>query len=209
MSKSSLMQWLDELLNPLNARMQRDMAEMREDLAKRKEMLIPLHLQEELELLSSQYLPLGGKPKKKRAPESGLFTTIYQEPAIAWSFRLYPDKSRQALLVALTAHQEYLYKFREQEIEIVIGPYRVGSLTASRQLISSRKRELLAQYGKGNSSYMPIQVYGREVASLVLPSETPVPMPRTFAYLMEMNENERELLMSLTILEMVRWRVGR
>lgn len=209
MSKSSLMQWLDELLNPLNARMQRDIAEMREDLAKQKGMLIPLHLQEELELLSSQYLPPAGKSRKKRAPESGLFATIYQEPAIAWSYRLYPDKARQAILVACTAHQEYLYKFREQEVEIVIGPYRVGSLTAARQLISSRKRELLAQYGKGNTSYMPILVYGREVASLVLPSETPVPMPRTFAYLMEMNENERELLMSLTILEMVRWRVGR
>lgn len=209
MSKSSLMQWLDELLNPLNARMQRDMAEMREDLAKWKETLIPLHLQEELELLSSQYLPLGGKSKKKRTPESGLFATIYQEPAIAWSYRLYPDKARQAILVARTAEQEYLYKFREQEVEIVIGPYRVGSLTAARQLISSRKRELLAQYGKSNTSYMPVLVYGREVASLVLPSETPAPMPRAFAYLMEMNENERELLISLTILEMVRWRVGR
>lgn len=206
MSKSTFMQWLDELINPLNARIQRDIAAMRDDQALLKNSLVPLR-PEELDLLSSQYLPQEAKKRKKKAPEKGIFATIYQEPFIAWSYQAYDDKDKQAVLVAQTYRQEYLYKRKGREVEIVIGPYRVGILTANGQLISSRKRETLAQFGKGNGSFLPILTYGREVGALVLPSDTSLPMPRAFAYLVaDMNENERELFLSMAILQMVRWK---
>lgn len=205
MAEFSLVQWLEDLLNPLAARITRDMASMRNDLAPWKEKLVPI-MPGEWDLLSSQYVSQSGR-RRKGGPLKGLFSSIYQEPVIAWSYREYQDKNNSALLAARTCKQEYLYKRSGKEVEVVIGPYRVGTLISDGRLISSRKKELLAQLGKGNGTYIPVLVYGREVGAIALPSDTPVPMPRAFAFVLDMAENEMELFLSLAIYELVRQKI--
>ncbi|MBK6621626.1 MAG: hypothetical protein IPH04_15095 [Saprospirales bacterium] len=207
MAEFSLIKWLEDLINPLAARISRDMAAMRNELAPWKEKLVPI-MPGEWDLLSSQYVPQDGR-RRKGAPLKGLFSTIYQESVIAWSYREYQDQNHTALLVARTCKQEYLFKRVGREVEVVIGPYRVGALSADGRLISSRKKELLAQLGKPNGTYIPVLVYGHEVGAIALPSDTPVPMPRAFSFVQDMAENEMELFLALAIYELVRQKINK
>ncbi|MBK8492653.1 MAG: hypothetical protein IPL49_17630 [Saprospirales bacterium] len=208
MAPFSPLKWLDDLLNPLTKRMGRDMEEMRQELAPWKETLVPL-APKEWELLSSYHFPQGGgRKRRKKAPESGLFGTIYQEPVVAWSYKEYPGKGNPAILVARTYGQEYLYKRMGQDVELVIGPYLVGVLLPDGRLVSSRKKELLAKIGQPNGNYQPIWIYGREAGAITLPGESLAPFPRAFAFLVEMNDTERELFLAVAILELVRQKMN-
>jgi len=206
MAEFSFFQWLEDLIDPLSARITRDLASMRNDLAPWKEKLVPI-LPKEWELLSSQYIPQDRR-KRKGAPEKGLFATIYQEPVIAWSYKDYSGRTRSSLLVARTSKQEYLYKRTGTETELIIGPYRVGAIGADGKLISSRRRELLAQLDRSTGTYIPVMVYGKEVGAIALPGDTPVPMPRAFPFVHQMAENEMELFLSLAIYELVRQKIA-
>lgn len=206
MAEFSFFQWLEDLIDPLSGRITRDLASMRHDLAPWKEKLVPI-MPREWELLSSYYIPQERR-KRKGAPEKGLFSTIYQEPVIAWSFKDYPGKKQTSLLVARTSKQEYLYKRTGSDTELIIGPYKVGTIGSDGKLISSRKRELLAQLDRATGTYIPVMVYGKEAGAIALPGDTYVPMPRAFAFVNEMAENEMELFLSLAIFELVRQKIA-
>ena len=207
MAKSPILTWLDNLINPLNSRIQRDIETLRKELEVHREELIPLR-QEERDLLSSQFVPMTGKKRRRRGPTEGFFSTIYHEPVIAWHYKAYHDAAKHALLIARSQRQEYVFRIKNENTELFIGPYLVGVLTSSGRLISSKKRETLAQYGVRNNSYQPIIVYGKDAGALILPAESQAPMPRAFGFLNEMTDIEWDLFLALALVEMVRWKVG-
>jgi hypothetical protein len=209
MSKLPIIQWIEDILNPLPGKMRRDMEAMRAENTEWQEKLESIP-SDEWDLLSRQFIPQPGQKKRKNAPLKGLFCTIYQEPLIAWSYKAYKEAGGKAfILTACTRSQTYLYKNTGGgSTEIAIGPYRVGDLLPDGRLISSRKKELLAVAGKGNGTYTPITVYGREVGGVVIPQETQAPMPRAFAFLSELDDKERDLFLSMAILLLVRQQIS-
>ena len=206
MAPFSPLKWLDELLNPLNKRMARDIEELRHSLESWKETLVPLAPQE-WELLSSHHFSLSNRKKRKKALENGFFGTIYQEPVAVWHFKHYQGKGDPAILAVRTQRQEYLYKMTGGHTEMVIGPYLVGTLLQDGRLVSSRKKELLARIGPANGNFLPVRVYDREVGAIALPGESLAPFPRAFAFMVEMNDKEQELFLALALLELVRQKI--
>ncbi len=182
-----------------------DLKEMQQEMdGWLKESLVPIG-REELELFSLNQL---NQTIKKRATlrAKGIFTTIYNEPILAYSYKKYvSSKGINALLYARTAHHHYAYWVKGKEIQILIDNKLTGVLLENGVLYDERKRALAA-INRNQAEVAPVLVNNREVASVVKTelSKGQSLSPRAFQFVKpDMNEEEEKLFLALATLELV------
>lgn len=176
--------------------------EIRQDMDKWAGELIPLD-REELELFSpSQQKNVLRKGVGMRA--KGVFTTIFQEPVLAYSYRRFLGKKVNDLLYARTAKHEYVYWTRNGETTLEIDGQEVGRLAPEGVLYGRRTGREIARLQAGDttsasSPYLPILVGDKEVASLSTKDVDPKGLQeKAFAFLRDdLDEKEQHLLLSL------------
>lgn len=193
-------------LAPNRKRIERETQRMREDMDQWAGDLIPI-TREELELFSlgqdKQVLRRGISTTAK-----GIFTTIYHERVLAYSYKQYMgDKERpNALLLARTAEHEYRYWIRKGEGTLFIDDQEVGRVDRSGELRGKRTGKLLAKVKQDGQKLLPVTVGGREVGSLApaKSSEAKGLHDRAFEFLREdMDEKEEQLFLALAVKELV------
>lgn len=184
--------------------------ELRSDMAKWMGDLVPVG-KEELELFSQgqekQVLRTGMRTEAK-----GIFTTIYHEPVLAYSYRKFLGKKDNAVLLIKTAENEYLYWTRNGKTELSIDGQEVGILEPDGRLLGRRTGKEIAQLAPPDESrYLPIRVYEREVGSVSdAANDKQGPTKRAFEFLQqEMTEKEEQLFLSLAARELVQRSINR
>ncbi len=197
---------------PGKKRLQMETQRMKEDMNKWVGELVPLN-QEELELFSlgqdKQVLRKGVSTTAK-----GIFTTIYHEPVVAYSYRQYLGRKGQpnALLFARTAEHEYTYWIRKGKATLFIDDQEVGQLSAEGQLKGKRTGKILASVQGPKEKLLPVLVGGREVGSLTQKKSDGKKglHDRAFEYLREdLSDKEEQLFLALAIQELVGRSAGR
>ncbi len=178
--------------------------EMRADMAKWKGDLVPVG-KEELELFSlsqdKKVLRTGMRTQAK-----GIFTTIYHEPVLAYSYRKFYGKKDNNLLLAQTANNEFVYWTRNGTTHLTIDGQEVGTIQADGRLVGRRTGKEIAQLAPPDESrYLPIRVHEREVGSLTSSeSSKKGPSERAFEFILpEMTDQEEQLFLSLATRELV------
>lgn len=192
-----------ENFKPGRKKIQHDLKQIKAELKPLVFNLVPWS-REEMEQLSLNQINRSAKNKVVKAAK-GVFTTIYHEPVIAWAYRGYLGKTPNALLYARTSNQEFVYRLKDGEVEMVIGDQLVGTINASGTLHAYNTSKQLAQVGQQSDElYLPVKINDKLVGSLAKSEWSKKPNPRAFHMLGGMDKPEEELFLSLALLEMLR-----
>ncbi len=163
--------------------------------------LIPWN-KEELDLLSfNQINKKIGKGMVKTG--QGVITSIYHEPMIAWSYKRYVGGGNNAVLYACTSHHEFVFRIRNNETNIIIDNEEVGQLRDNGLLYNTKTNLLMARINRDSDHLaLPVLVGEKEVATLKRTGYIQETNSRAFELLVEMDDQEEAVLLSLAILEM-------
>ncbi len=188
---------------PGNKKIMADLADIQSDMDKWAGELVPL-TNEEIELFS--FRQTNQSSKRGMTPTAhGVYTTIYHEPVLAYSYKQYAGKGRHALLYVRTAEHDYSYWMRPGGVQVVIDDQLVGTLKENGILYDAKKQRPLARINRGADELMPILIRDREVGSLVRPTPEAAKeaSPRAFQFVKsDLNPEERSLLIALAAYEL-------
>ena len=147
---------------------------------------------------------------KKRVTTSakGVFTTIYNEPIVAYNFKKYIAREVDAVLYARTATHEFAYRIKGGEVKVVIDNELVGTLKDNGILYGGQHNRMIARINREQElELMPIIVNEKEVGNLVKALPTPKAKSvdaRAFEFVRDdLNQEERKIFLSLAIYELV------
>lgn len=185
------------------SRVRKDLETMKQDLLPWAGKLVPIN-QEELELLSLHAAKLDGK-KNTKVSASGVFTSIYHEPMVAWMFKKYNYPQLKGLLYARTGNREYAYQILQDGIEVAIDGQYIGVLRPDGKLMDKDGKNLLALIeSKNQAKQLPVWINKREVGSVAVENVNALPMPRAVDWLKDMEPAERDLFVGLSLIQMAK-----
>jgi len=190
--------------NPSEKRIREELKNMRTEMDSWTEELVPID-RKEIELFSLSQIKTSIK-KRLTTSGKGIYTTIFEEPIVAYSYKKFLGKNPHALLYCRTAEHEYAYWIRPKGVQVVIDNQLVGTYKSDGILYSPDQKEKLAQVKRHDQAISPVLIGEREVASMVkaLPPGKGEVSPRAFQFVREdLTEEEEKLLLSLSLLEMV------
>ncbi len=192
---------------PSQKRLKMEQQRLKEDMDQWAGQLVPIN-KEELELFSwgqdKQVLRKGITTTAK-----GIYTTIYHEPILAYSYREYIGKAekRNALLYARTAEHDFVYWIRKGEGTLFIDGQEVGKLSKDGVLRGKRTGKAIAERSLDEQQMMPVKVGNKEVGSLSLPSTDASKglHERAFNFLKpNINDKEEQLFLALALEALVK-----
>ncbi len=192
--------------NPGRNKIQRDLKVLKADLQPFINDLVPW-TEEEMGQLSLN--TIRKKANKNIVKSSkGIFTTVYQEPLIAWAYRKYVSSKENALLYARTSHHEFIYRIKKNMVEVVVDDQLLGQIDQSGTMYPIKGRKALAQVNRSSEGLgLPILVNQKEVGRLTDLSKVESSNPRAFKVVSKMDEEEEKVFLALSILEMVKKQV--
>ena len=189
--------------NPGRVRIQADLKKIRAELAPLVADLVPW-TEEEMEQLSFNQVKKSIKNGLVKTSK-GVLTTIYHEPVIAWAYKKYVSRKENGLLYARTSNQEFIYRVKNGEVEMVVGDEFLGILNQKGELVSNKGKKQLAQIIKDEDNLtLPVRVNNKLVGNLANPDRKQKGNTRAFQQLAKLDKKEEELVLSLSILELVK-----
>lgn len=192
---------------PGKKRMVKEMEAMRNDLKKLAGELVPIQ-EEELELFSHTQ---ENKHLKKgtRLVARGVYTTLFHERILAYSFRKYLGGKvfDNSVLLVLTAKHEFLFRLERGGIQVIIDGNEVGVIKDGGKLIGKKTKQVLAQTMPEQNSLIRINTYDREIAAITIPPSAAASKNdighRVFEFVKaDLKEEEQLLLIAMTSLEL-------
>ena len=191
---------------PGKRRVQQDLQKMRDEVEPWVADLVPIS-REELELFSQGQI---NQAMKKRVTTSakGVFTTIYNEPIVAYNFKRYIAKDVDAILYARTATHEFAYRIKGGEVKVVIDNELVGTLKENGVLYGGKRNRMIARINReAGLELMPIIVNEKEVGNLTKALPAPGAKSvdaRAFEFVRDdLDGEEKKIFLSLAIYELV------
>jgi len=191
---------------PGEKKLKADLQKMRAETLQLAPDLTPVS-KEELDLFATEQIH---RVLKKRAvlTARGVFTTIYHEPVAAYSYRRYVSTKLNALLFVRTAEREYVYRFRDTDVQIIIDGKPLGTIKSNGVLYSARDGQMIARMNSEVAGLLPVVAMERELGSITAKPAQPGKSTlnsRAFAFVKDnMNEQEEVLFLSLAFMELVK-----
>ncbi len=189
-------------LNPGKAKVQADFRKIQEELGKKRAQLVPWS-DEDRALLSLKRNPYKEKAGSVKSAE-GTFVSIYQEPMVLFGYKRYLGKKENAILVVLTSHHEFLYRIKNNRVEVALNGKYFGGITPDYALVSDKKKVLAKIERQKNNDYYPVFIDGREKGSIGDVKKAKKVNPRAFELLSELTPNEELKLLALSFYFLVR-----
>ena len=190
---------------PSKRKVQADLEKMRNDLATKTKDLVPLD-KEELEAFSQNQIQQIKKNRSSSASQ-GMFTTIYGEPIVAYTYKKYIASGSNALFYARTANHEFAYRIVDGEVKIVIDNQLVGILKPNGVLYGGQQQKMLARINREGELLLPVIVNNKKVGNLTkaLPkSKDKNVNDRAFEFLRDdLDPEERKVFLSLALYELI------
>ncbi|NUQ24810.1 MAG: hypothetical protein HUU34_12730 [Saprospiraceae bacterium] len=197
-----------KLFQPGERKMQQEVNNMRLDMQKWVGELVPID-KKELELFSLSQIKQVLR-KRWTTSAKGIFTTIYNEPIIAYSYKQFLGRGRHALLYARSASHEYAFWIRPKGVQVVIDNKLVGTYKDNTLLSAKSGKPIAILQPETQNSLLPVRINNREVGSLVSanPAAGKGLSQRAFEFLKnDITEEEETLLLALSVLELVNRKV--
>ena len=187
---------------PGKSRVLADFRKMRTEIKEWSDQLVPWN-KEEMSLLSLRQVNQQIKRGMTKTAK-GIFTSIYHEPLVVYSYRRYISAKENAILYARTSQNEFAFRIKKKGIDVNIDGQYAGVLKENGGLYGGRRNRLLARINRDDELKLhPIVIGDKEVASVQNPTKTDKHNPRAFQFLQPMEKKEEKMFMALAILEMV------
>ena len=188
---------------PGRSKIMNDLREMESEMKPWISDLVPWS-KKELELLSTEHI---NKSVKKGIVTTvkGIITTIYHEPLVAYAYKKYVSSKGNAVIYARTSNREFVYRMLEDKTSIRIDNQEVGTIRKNGILQSPKTKYLVGHIKRDDDELiLPVIIGDKEVAGLTKFQKSSGVSSRAFEYINEMNESEEALLLSMSILELIK-----
>lgn len=135
--------------------------------------------------------------------QEGVFTTIYQEPVLAYAGQV---SGKNAVLLARTSDREFIFRTKGKETEIWVNQQPLGVLVDGTLLAAGRGSRVLARIEASSAeSQFPVLLADNKTAAAINnPEKTSLPNPRAFSLLRPLNPEEENILLALLVLQAVK-----
>ena len=142
------------------------------------------------------------KPGFFNSASEGVFTTIFQEPVLAYAEQ---KSGNTGVLIARTSDREFIFRKKGKEIEIWLNGQPFGVLVDGSLLSAGRSPRLLARLeSKSDEVQFPVLLGDKTVAAIANPLKTDSPNPRALALLRALSAEEESAVLALTVFVVVR-----
>ncbi len=190
---------------PGERKVKADLAKMRAEIAGYGGELAPID-KEELDLFAVEQVH---RVLKKRAvfTAKGVFTTIYHEPVAAYSYKRYVSSKLNALLYVRTAEREYVYRFRDKQVQIILDSKPLGTIKENGVLYSAHDGRMMARINPETAGLLPVVTKDRELGSITAlqPAGKAALNTRAFEFVKDnLNDEEETLFLSIALMELVK-----
>jgi hypothetical protein len=188
--------------SPGKGKIKSDLKKIKSELQSWFSELVPFD-EKDIELLSLNQIKNTTKSGIVKMAK-GIFTSIYHEPMVAYGYKKYVASGTNALLYAKTLEHEFIYRIKNDEVEIVIDDHLAGVMKKDGSFFGAKSNKLLAQVNQNSEELLlPVIVKGKEVGSIVNPKKADQTNPRALQYVGNLDKDEQTLFLSFAVLEMV------
>lgn len=190
---------------PGQSKVAQDVEKMKSEIQPWIDELIPWKSRE-LDLLSFNNI---NKQIKKGIVKTakGVLTSIYQEPLVAYSFKQYFGKTKNAVLYAQTADRAFEYRIREDHVAVSVDNQPLGTIDPDGRFYAASGNRLTARINRhADELTLPIIVKDREVAAMIKKSQAGSisSTTRAFEFVNPVQESEEEPVLALTLWEVLK-----
>jgi len=131
----------------------------------------------------------------------GTLTTIYHEPVVSYVGRL---GGKNGVLIARTKDKEFIFNIKGNETEMWLNGQALGVLAGGALLAPGRGSHLLAQVEVNkDENQFPVILGNNTAAAIANPARTDSPNPRAVTLLRNLNPDEENVVLALTVLKAV------
>ena len=126
---------------------------------------------------------------------------------IAYSFKQYFGNKKNAILYARTADREFQFRIREKAVAVSVDGQPLGLIKEDGRLLDADTKQLAARISRTQDELtLPIIIKNREVAGLLKPisGQAPTSTDRAFEFVNQVESADEELVLSLSIWEILR-----
>lgn len=142
------------------------------------------------------------KPGFFNNTSEGVFTTIFQEPVLAYAEQ---KSGNTGLLIARTSDREFIFRKKGKETEIWLNGQPFGVLVDGALLAAGKTSRLLARLEKKPGEIQfPVLLADKTAATITNPDMADSPNPRALTLLRELSGEEESAVLALTVFVVVR-----
>jgi hypothetical protein len=186
-------------MNPQSAAWKRMLEKLRARVNQKSSVILVPWDGEMLALLSTKRIK-EKKPGFLDVYSEGVYTTIYQEPVMAFAGI---KSGKTAILVARTTDREFIFRQKEKETEIWLNEQPFGLLVNGTLLAPGKGSKMLAQMELDPSeANFPVLMGDKTAAAIGNPALASGPNPRALTLLRAVSPDEENALLALAILKL-------
>jgi hypothetical protein len=127
----------------------------------------------------------------------GVFTTIYQEPVLAYTGQ---QRGATAAYAARTSDKEFIFRKKEKETEVWLNGQPLGVFIKGALYAPGRSTQKLAECKADPAeAQWPVVMGDRTVAALANPAQADGPIPRALSLLRALSAEEEEIVLALVL----------
>ncbi|MBK8043877.1 MAG: hypothetical protein IPK21_15175 [Haliscomenobacter sp.] len=192
---------------PGRKKVQADLKRIRDEVLELSADLAPVR-KEDLELISTRETQRTVKKWFVRNVKA-VFTSIFEEPVIAYYHRHYlSSKKKDSLIFAKTSRYEFFFWQHRGEVQIVVNEQPLGAYDeAGGLLTSARTKKVIAKLDKTQTEGMPMLIQGKLVGRMAKLGGTSGKNPlsqRVFEFVInDLSPEEEAIVLAIAIFEMV------
>lgn len=137
------------------------------------------------------------KPGFFNSTAEGVFTTIFQEPVLAYAEQ---KSGGRGVIVARTSDREFIFRLKGKETEIWLNGQPFGVLVDGSLIAAGKTSRLLASIEiKTGEVQFPVLLGNAVAASVTNPALADSPNPRALTLLREFSSEEESVLLALVV----------
>ncbi len=138
------------------------------------------------------------KPGFFSSTAEGVFTSIFQEPVLAYAQQ---KTGKTSVLLARTSNREFIFRMKGRETEIWLDGQPFATLTGGSLIAAGRNGRLLARIEpKSDEVQFPVLLGNATAAAIANPDKADSPNPRALTLLRPVSAEEEQALLALTVL---------
>jgi len=189
-------------INNSSSQRRRELEQLKAQMAEMVKELVPMN-PAELELLSVNQSGVSST-KGINSIKTGVFTSIYHEPLVAYAYRKYAYPKESSVLLVSTASDDYIYKSEGSRTQVYLNNNELGIINSDGDMYEPRTNQLMAHIEADQVlSSHPVRIGEREVGEIVNLRLNESPNPRAYQFLEPMDEKEKQIFKALTFLSLV------
>lgn len=187
---------------PGAARINKDLAIMRQLTKPVADELIPWEDENELELMA---LKMEVKSQKRGMDRilMGTIQSIYVEPMITFAYMDYVKGSREALLYCRSRNMEIVYRIKSKAVDVFLNGHQVAIIDQENIMYGLKSRSALGRVKPYSADLLSIFILDREAGHLFNPLRPHSEVQRAFFLMTKLSEEEGRIFLTLGLYEMI------